>query len=71
MSIIGDNIKLDFFKCRKYIDYHFALREEYPYSEFFWSVFSCIWTVPYSVRMRENTDQKNSEYGNFSHRVKQ
>ena len=33
---------------------------------FFWSVFSCIWTEygeilhisPYSVRMRENTDQK-------------
>ena len=24
---------------------------------------------PYSVRMRENTDQKNSEYGHFSHSV--
>ena len=44
------------------------------YSEFFWSVFSCIQTeygeirsiCPYSVRMRENTDQKNSEYGYFS-----
>ena len=22
---------------------------------------------PYSVRMRENTDQKNSEYGHFLH----
>ena len=22
---------------------------------------------PYSVRMRENTDQNNSEYGHFSH----
>ena len=33
----------------------------------------CIWSFsgpyrisPYSVRMRENTDQKNSEYGHFS-----
>ena len=41
---------------------------------FFWSVFSCIRTEyqhlpsgsPYSVRMRENTDQKNSECGHFS-----
>ena len=45
-----------------------------PYSEFFWSVFSRIRTEygeirsksPYSVRMRENTDQKNPEYGHFS-----
>ena len=49
------------------------LREKCPYSEFFWSVFSRIWTEyleirsisPYSVRMRETTDQKNSEYGHF------
>ena len=42
-----------------------------PYSEFFMSVFSSISTVygeilcisPYSVRMRENTDHKKSEYG--------
>ena len=29
-----------------------------------------IWSFsgPYSVRMRENTDQKNSEYGHFSRR---
>ena len=35
---------------------------------FFWSVFSRIWTIisPYSVRMRENTDQKNSVFGHFS-----
>ena len=40
----------------------------------FWSVFSRIRTEcgeirsisPYSVRMRDNTDQKNSEYGHFS-----
>ena len=50
-----------------------ALHEKCPYSEFFWSVFSAIWTeyqeilpiYPYSVRMRENTDQKNSKYGHF------
>ena len=39
-----------------------------PYLEFFWSAFSRIWAkygeiLPYSVRMRENKDQKNSEYG--------
>ena len=40
----------------------------------FWSVFSSIWTGyreiqsmhPYSVGMREYTDQKISEYGHFS-----
>ena len=45
-----------------------------PYSEFFWSAFSHIWTKygeilrisPYSVLIREDTDQKNSEYGYFS-----
>ena len=49
-----------------------SLREKRPFSEFFWSVFSHIWTkygeilrvFPYSVRMQENT--KNSEYGHFS-----
>ena len=54
-----------------------SLREKCPYSEFFWSKFSCIWTEygeiirtsPYSVRMRENMDQKNSEYGHFSRNV--
>ena len=43
-------------------------------SLYFWSVFSLIWTEygetgsisPYSVQMRENTDQKNSEYGHVS-----
>ena len=54
-----------------------TLREKCPYSEFSWSVFSNIQTEygkklrilrisPYSVRLRENTDQKNSEYGHFS-----
>ena len=50
-----------------------SLREKCPYSELFWSFFSCIWTEygkivrisPYSVRMRENMDQNNSEYGHL------
>ena len=33
--------------------------------EFFWSVFSRMWTE-YLVQMRENTEQKNSKYQNFS-----
>ena len=44
-----------------------------PYSELFWYVVSRILTEygeiqsisPHSVRMRENTDQNNSEYGHF------
>ena len=51
-----------------------ALRKKRPYSELFWSVFSRIRTEygeirtfsPYSVRMRENADRNNSEYGHFS-----
>ena len=50
------------------------LRKRCPYSELFWSVFSSIRTEygkmlhisSYSVRMRENTDQKNSEDWYFS-----
>ena len=49
-------------------------REKCPYLVFFWSVFSGISTKyreilcisPYSLQMRENTDQKNTEYGHFS-----
>ena len=44
------------------------MRDKCPYSEFFWSVFSRIWNEsisPYLVRMRENTDHNNSEYGHF------
>ena len=45
-----------------------------PYSKLFWSAFFHIWTEygdirsisPYSVRMRENADQNNSQYGHFS-----
>ena len=55
----------------------FTLREKCSYSEFFWSVFSRIWfeygevrsISPYSVRIRDNTEQKISEYGHFSRSV--
>ena len=51
-----------------------SLRENCPYSEFFLPVFFCIRVEygevrsisPYSARMRENTDQKNSAYEHFS-----
>ena len=54
-----------------------SLREKCSYSEFLWSVFSLIRAEygeiprmsPYSVRIRENTNQKNSEYGHFSRRA--
>ena len=50
-----------------------TLRKKCPYLELFWSAFSRIRTEygeirnisPYSVRMRENTEQNNSEYGHF------
>ena len=50
-----------------------SMSEKCPYSELFWSVFSRIQseygeircTSPYSVRMRGNADQTNSEYGHF------
>ena len=50
-----------------------SLREKCPYSELFWFTFSRFWTEyeeiriisPYSVQMRENADQNNSEYGHF------
>ena len=49
------------------------LREKCLYLELFWSAFSCIRTEyeeilrisPYSVRIRENTEENNSEYGHF------
>ena len=51
-----------------------ALRERCPHSKLFWSVFSGIRTEygeirisPYYVRMLENMDQNNSEYGHFLH----
>ena len=54
-----------------------ALREKRPYSELFWSVFFHLRTEyedilrisPYSIQMRENADQNNSKYGQFSRSV--
>ena len=54
-----------------------SLREKCWYSVFFWSVSSSIWTeyreivriFPYSVEMRQNKDQKNSEYRHVSRSV--
>ena len=56
----------------------YSLRKKYPYSQLLWSVFSRLWTEygetlrilrisPYSVQMRENADQNNSEYEHFLH----
>ena len=50
-----------------------SLINPYPHSELFWSAFSRIRTEyeeirsipPYSVRVREKTDQNNSEYRHF------
>ena len=43
-----------------------ALRKKWPYSEFFRSIFSRIWTEYGEIlRMRENKDQKNSEHEPF------
>ena len=50
-----------------------ALRKKCPYSQLFRSIFSLIQTEykeirsisPYSIRMRENTDQNNPEYGHI------
>ena len=52
-----------------------SLREKCTYLELSWPAFSRIWTEygdllsksPYSHRMQENTDQKNSKYGHISH----
>ena len=54
-----------------------SLRKKCPYLELFWFAFSRIRTEyeeiriisPHSVRMRENADQNNSEYGHFSRSV--
>ena len=51
----------------------YSLREKCPYSEFFWSAFSRIWTEYgeirsislYSVRMREKTDQTTPNTDSF------
>ena len=40
-----------------------------PYSKLFWFVFSRICTEYGKIRMRENTDQNNSEHGHFLYSV--
>ena len=55
-----------------------TMRKKCPYSELFWTIFSGIRTEheeiqsisPYSVRIREYTNQNNSEYGRFSRSLK-
>ena len=50
-----------------------TLRKTCPYLELFWSLFYLIQIEyeeifrisPYSVRMKENADQNNSDYGHF------
>ena len=57
-----------------YVFVPITLCKKCPYLEFLRSVFSHIWTeygdlqskATYSVQMRENTDQKKSEYGHLS-----
>ena len=59
--------------------YHLTLRKKCSYLELFWSVFSRIRTEygeirnipPYSVRMRKNTEQNNSEHRHYLHSAKQ
>ena len=65
VSIVGNQILVS--------DYRkLSLLEECPYLELFWYAFSRIqekYFSPYSVQMREYTDQNNSEYGHFLHSV--
>ena len=58
----------------KGFSYYLSLSKMCANTEFFWSIFSRIWTEygdlfhwsPYSVQMRKNTDQKNSVFGRYS-----
>ena len=57
-----------------FVSYFFTLREKCLYLEFFRSVFPAFGRnaesiSPYSVRIGENADQKNSEYGHCSRYV--
>ena len=60
-----------------YMKNSLSLRKKYLYLELFWSVFSSIRTEygvilrvsPYSVGMRENMNQNNSEYEHLLHNV--
>ena len=67
--------EVTYYYIRKWLSpYFFTLCEKYPYSELFWSAFSRMRTEYreirrsislYSVRMWQNVDQNNSEYGHF------
>ena len=68
-------IKVSFlFKKKNLFKKIYSLCKICLYLELFWSIFPRIWTEyaeirstsPYSVEMRENTDQNNSEYGHIS-----
>ena len=60
--------------CVQILRIQWTLRKRCPYSESLWSAFSRIWSEygeirsisPYSVRMQENADRNNSEYGHFT-----
>ena len=66
--------KLSSYKDKQILRKCNQLSKKCLYSGLFWSVFSRIRTEygeirsisPYSVRIRENKDQNNSEYGHFS-----
>ena len=79
--ILSENKKRNYYYYYYYFKPHnfkalarYSLRKKCPYSELFWSAFSRIWSEygerlcisSYSVQMRENEDQNNSEYGHFS-----
>ena len=61
--------------CFSHITHIFTLRKICPYSEFsgpyFLSFGLNTGIYPYSVRMRENANQKNFKYGHFSRSVSQ
>ena len=57
----------DSFILQKNFDYFF----NYIFNDIFTVILASIWTsiFPYSVRMPENTDQNNFEYGYFPRSV--
>ena len=80
MTVICD-VSFDFF-CFRWIwnsgvqiSARYILRKKCPWSELFWSLFSRIRTEyeeilcisPYSIRIGDDTDRNNSEYGHYSH----
>ena len=75
ISIYGleDTVGVIFRFPNNYRDQKRALRKKCPFLELFWSVFSriraeygeALCLSPYSVQMRENTDQKNSDTDTF------